>query len=414
MVGRVPSHVCSRSRVNGVTVGRRGTALRPVERGVGVSARIALVTQRDVSIGTGRQIAYGTWSEAEDILIEAAGDDLDLVRLGIPIEHPRIRARRSLGRSLRRVRGRGAQLPGLLVDNPARALSGHYDVIIFVAFATWDLQLIERLGRLRKRADRVVVWFFETWPSSYDEGQVAYEPFNTVDRIFVATSGAVEPLAGLTDREVTYLPMGTDTIRFGPDGPSSERPIDLIGIGRRRQEQHEAMASWAAERNRFYLYDSADIDRPKDYRRHRDTIGRWYASSKLAVCNYGKSDQPALTGGLRIIPGRLWEGLASGACLIGIPPNEDMQRQVLGRTVVVPMPDDAADLPIFLEEALGSHGTAEISANVRLALTAHDWAHRWAELFGLLDLDPPEALAQRIGELERRAEKFDGPPGAGS
>ncbi|MEM9561886.1 MAG: hypothetical protein AAGA93_04670 [Actinomycetota bacterium] len=372
-----------------------------------MSTRIALVTQRDVSVGTGRQIAYGAWSEAEDVLIEAAGADLDLVRIDVPIEHPRIRARRSLGRTLRRVRGPDARLPGLLPrSNPSRVLSGRYDVVVFVAFAIWDLQLIERLGRLRNRADRVVVWFFETWPSSHADGHVANEPFTAVDDIYLGAEWAVEPLADLTGREIQYLPMATDTLRFGPDHPASERPIDLIGIGRRRQDQHDAMLEWATERDRFYLYDSTDLARPKDYRRHRDAIGRRYAGSKLAVCNYGKSDQPELTGDLRTIPGRLWESLASGACLVGIPPDESMQRRVLGRTVVEPMPSDAADLPAFLEEMLNRHGPRAIADNVRLALHGHDWAHRWIELFDRLDLTPPPALGLRAAELQRRAEKF--------
>ncbi|MEL6980891.1 MAG: hypothetical protein AAFO29_00550 [Actinomycetota bacterium] len=370
-----------------------------------MAPRIALVTQRDVSLGTGRQVAYGTWSEAEDVLIEAS--DTDLVRLSMPIEHPRIRARRSLGRSWRQLRGPEGRLPGLFGPNdPSRILSGRYDVAIFLAFATWDLQLLERLQALRRHADRVVVWFFETWPSSYHDGRVAHEPFHTVDDIFVALEGAVEPLAETIGRDVTYLPMATDTLRFSPERPDSDRPVDLIGIGRRRPEQHEAMLRWAAERDRFYLYDTTIIDRPRDYRRHRDMIGHWYANSRLAVCNYGKSDQPELIGDLRIIPGRLWESLASGAGMVGLPPSQDMQRLVLGRTVVEPMPTAADDLPIFLEEMAERHGPAEAAANIRLALGAHDWAHRWVTLFNHLGIEPPEGLQSRMAELNRRAEKF--------
>lgn len=370
-----------------------------------MSPRIVLITQRDVSLGTGRQVAYGTWSEAEDVLIEAG--ETDLVRLSMPIEHPRIRMRRSLGRTWRHIRGPSGRLPGLIGSNdPSRGLSGRYDVAIFVAFATWDLQLVERLRALRQHADRIVVWFFETWPSSYDDGRVAHEPFNTVDDVFVALEGAVEPLADTVGREVTYLPMATDTLRFSPERPETERPVDLIGIGRRRQEQHDAMLRWAAESDRFYLYDTTTIDRPRDYRRHRDTIGHWYANSKLAVCNYGKSDQTELIGDLRIIPGRLWESLASGAGMVGLPPDEAMQRQVLGRSVVEPIPESPEDLPIFLEEMITRHGPAEAAANIRLALRSHDWAHRWCDLFEHLGLEAPEGLQHRKAELNRRAEKF--------
>lgn len=371
-----------------------------------MTLRIALVTQRDVSVGTGRHIAYGAWAEAEDVLIESA--DVELVKLKLAIEHSRVRVRRTVGRNLRRVAGPSARLPGLTpLANPARTMSGRYDLILFLAFSIWDLQLIERLGPLRHRTDRVAVWFFETWPSTYANGRVTYEPFSLVDDIYVALEGAVEPLASVIKREVTYLPMATDTIRFGPEHSDNERPIDMIGIGRRRREQHEAMLRWAADRERFYLYDTTVLERPNDYRRHRDTIGRWYSSSKLAMCNYGKSDQPALTQGLRIIPGRLWEGLASGAALVGIPPNDEAQRQVLGQTVVVPMPEDPAEVPAFLEDTIERHGPEQMAANVRMALTGHDWAHRWNDMFRHLGLEPPDGLGHRIADLQRRSEKFD-------
>lgn len=367
--------------------------------------RIALITQRDVADGSGQHVAYGAWSEAEDVLLD--GVEADVVHLDLAIEHPRIRVRRSLGRTMRRRRGPGAAVPGLSRrTNPARQLTGHYDLAVFLAHGTWDLPLIERLGPLRDRVDRVAIWFFETWPTRYGDGRLALEPFHAVDDIYVALWAAVEPLAEAIGRPVTYLPMATDTIRFGPEDPTAARPIDLIGIGRRRPEQHRAMLDWAARNDRFYLYDTTKVDRPGDYRHHRDNIGRWYASSRLAVCNYGKSDRPEITHDLRVIPGRLWESLASGAGLVGIPPDEERQRAVLGRTVVEPMPDDPGDLPGFLEELLARHGPAEAAANVRLAMTGHDWAHRWRELFRHLGLGCPPRLEERIADLERRAEKF--------
>ena len=368
--------------------------------------RIAIVTQRDISDGSGRHVAYGAWSEAEDVLMDAVPID-DIVELDLAIEHPRIKFRRSVGRSIRKRRGPGAAVPGLTGrKNPARQLSGRYDAIIFLAYLTWDLPLLERLGSLRRHSDHVVVWFFETWPSGYANGRLDLEPFHAVDDIFVALEGALEPMTEAIGRPATYLPMATDTLRFGPESRDAERPIDLMGIGRRRPEQHEAMLRWAAEHDRFYLYDTTKVDRPGDYRHHRDNIGRWYTSSKLAVCNYGKNDMPELTEGLRIIPGRLWEGLASGAGLVGLPPNEDRQREVLGRTVVEPFPEQADELPDLLEDLLARHGPDQAAANVRLALTGHDWAHRWRDLFLHLGLPVPAGLDARIEELARRAEKF--------
>ncbi len=350
-------------------------------------------------------VAYGAWAEAEDVLTDTT--PVDLVHLTVPIQDPRIRLRRTLGRNLRRVAGPTARLPGISpLTNPARNLHGRYDAIVFLAFSIWDLPLVERLGSLRRYTDCVVVWFIETWPAAFVGDRMDSEPFNVVDKVFVALQDTVDPIAKIIGPRVSYLPMGTDAIRFGPDSPSAERPIDLVGIGRRIPDQHDTMLAWAAKRKRFYIYDSTNLDRPKDDRRHRDNIGRWYASSKLAVTNYAKHDRPDLIQGLRIIPGRLWEGLASGAALIGIPPEESRQRALLGRTVVHPVPDSSGDLPEFLDETLERHGQAETNANIRLALQGHDWAHRWQQLFHSLDLAAPPGIERRIAELARRSEKF--------
>lgn len=367
--------------------------------------RIALVTQRSVKEGTGQFPAYGAWTEAEDVLIGCVG--ADLVHLNLPIEDPRIRFRRQAGRATRRVLGKDAALP----PNPGaksalRPLSGRYDAIIFMAHSIWDLQLLERLGNLRKYTDCVAVWFIETWPSSYLDGRIRSEPFHTVDRIFVGMDAAVEPLASVLQRDVTYLPIASDTIRFGPEHPDSERPIDLIGIGRRRAEQHDGMARWAADTGRLYLYDTMKVARPPDMNAHRDTIGGWYRNSKLATCNYAKSDEKHIVGEHRVMPGRLWEGLAAGAGLIGLPPSEVSQRDLFGQTVVEPVPNHPADLPMFLEDQISRHGPEQAASHVRLALTGHDWAHRWVNMLDELGFHRPAGLDLRIAELAERAEKF--------
>ena len=349
--------------------------------------RIAMVTQRDVTDGFGQHPAYGVWAEAEDVLIAAT--DPDLVRVSIDIEHAGIRARRVLGRNLRRVRGAGTSVPAFgRAGGRGRPLSGRYDLLVFTAYSIWDLQHLERL-RLRRFSDNIAVWFMESWPSSFLTGKVDLEPFHLVDHIFAGLERAIEPLSGRLGRSVTYLPMATDTLRFGPESPDAERPVDLIGIGRRHEHQHEAMLRWAEEHDRFYLYDTTRMGRPTHSTQHRDNIGRWYASSKLATCNYAKHQEPKIIDGLRIIPGRLFEGMAAGVGLIGLPPDPEAQRALFGRTVVEPVPDDLDDISDFLEE-----------------MRRHDWAHRWSTMFHHLGLPVPPRLDARIEELARRAEKF--------
>ena len=368
--------------------------------------RVAMVTRRNARGGTGQYPAYGAWDEAEDILID--GVETDLIYLTRPIETPPVRLRRSLGRFARKVAGPDTALPSIPSPiSPTRRLSGRYDVAVFMAYSIWDLPLIEALGSLRRWADSVVVWFIETWPSAYVDGRVALEPFHAVDHVFVGMDVAVEPLSQALGREVVYLPIATDAIRFGPESPDAARPVDLIGLGRRREDQHTSMLQWAEDHHRLYLYDTAQLESPRDLPRHRDTIGRWYSQSKLATCNYAKIGEEQITGGHKVMAGRLWEGLASGAGLVGLPPNEISQRDLFGHTVVEPVPEDPGDLPDFLEEQIARHGPAEISANVRTALLGHDWGHRWESMFEHLGLGVPPGLRDRLDGLSRRAKLFE-------
>jgi len=209
-------------------------------------SRVALLTQRTCTTGSAQFPAYGVWREAEDVLLGVV--DADLVHLDLAIEAPRVRLRRKTGELLRQIGGPNRSVPAFSGKQALEPLNGRYDAVIFLAFSIWDLQLVERLGSLRRYTDRVAVWFFETWPSSYSDRKVTLEPFHAVDDIFVGLERSVEPLAQTLGRRVTYMPMATDTLRFGPDGPDSERQIDLIGIGRRREHQHKEMLRWSRDR----------------------------------------------------------------------------------------------------------------------------------------------------------------------
>jgi hypothetical protein len=107
-----------------------------------------------------------------------------------------------------------------------------------------------------------------------------------------------------------------------------------------------------------------------------------------------------------MIPGRLFEGLAAGAGLIGIPPDPAFQRRLLGRTVVEAVPTDPDDLPDFLDDALAGHDEHRAAANTRLALQGHDWAHRWRALFDHLGVTVPAGIEARIERLADRADRF--------
>ena len=360
-----------------------------------------VLSQRDAPGGPAGQLAYSAWNEAENILVEHGGARLGLIDLHR--HHRRVRLRRVAGRGLRRFGGSHRLVParsdGLL------APVDEADHLVFMAHGAWELALVERLGRLRRSAKTISVWMPEVWPSELD-GRLAFEGYDMIDHVFVGIREVVDLFSDLApNADVRCLPPAADVLTFGGPDPEPKRNIAVIGIGRREPTQHGRILEWAAANQELYLYDTLH-GKAVSWRAHRDAVAGWYRQSRMAVCNYGKHDRPHEIGDLRIVPGRLFEGLAAGAVLIGMPPDEENQRQLVGEVVVES--SDSTDLGDLLDTYNDPAARRDTSLrNASLAARRHDWAHRWRDVLDVLDIPRPERLDQRLELLACRADEID-------
>ncbi len=370
-----------------------------------------VLSQRGAPGGPAGQLAYSAWSEAENILVETSGARLGLIDLHR--RHPRVRLRRIVGRGLRRIAGPGHVLPafsGGLME-PVDVRERPADHLILVAHGAWELTLIERLGRLRRSAKTVSVWMPEVWPRELD-GRLAYEGYEMVDHVFVGIREVVDQFTSLVpNADVHCLPPAVDVLTFGGADVERKRNIAVLGIGRRDPAQHQRILDWASANQELYLYDTLN-GKAVSWRQHRDAVANWYRQSRMAVCNYGKHNRPDEIGDLRIVPGRLFEGLAAGSVLIGMPPDEENQRQLVGDVVVEST--ETTDLETLLDTYNDPSARRQTSLrNAALAARRHDWAHRWRDVLAVLDLPRPAGLDERLGLLEARADEIDRRRGAG-
>ena len=294
-------------------------------------------------------------------------------------------------------------LPRIITNDQ---IDRHYDLVIFVPFTLWELPLLEQLSGLRSKADRIAVYFPEAWWVDALDPRVPYEPWHMVDDIFVAIQPSVEILAKALDRTVHYLPMAADVHAFRPRSLDEPRPIDVLNLGRRIPDLHEALLEWAYRTNHFYRYDTFSVARMDDPIRHRLDLGQLYQRSSIALCSYPKHDQPEVTQNRRIIPQRVWECLASGAVMIGMPPEEELQRTAVGEVVVQELPDDPAQGVVAIEKLLDGDNTNVRRRNLQLALRRHDWVHRWRSLLVTAGFEPPEQVEERIAGLSSIAESM--------
>ena len=362
---------------------------------------VLVLSQRGQKNGLCRVPGYTAFLEAEQVLVDTALADLAVIQRGGGTTS--LRLRRIIGRTWRRTFGSNQALPRFPMVPDVGVEIGRtrnrYDLAVFVAYTIWDLPMLERLKIARRHAHQVVAGFPELWISDLDDRRALLEPFDLLDHIFVGMPESTRVLGRLLDRKVHYLPMAVDTERFAAIDASAQRPIDVLGIGRRRPDLHEALIVWAEKSSRHYLYDTAPGSLVSDFQTHRENLAGTYRNTSLAITHYAKFDLPEVIGTQREIPGRLWEGLAAGALMVGQPPQPELQRDCLGREVVWELPKDPGSAVDLIDDLLRLDHQQERSNNVRLALEGNDWGHRWSTVFDTSGIARPVGLEQRLDRL---------------
>lgn len=373
--------------------------------------RLLVFTHRHRPDGYGRQPGYVGFAEAEDVLTAVSG--ADWAHLNVSPEAPMLRVRRAAGRQYRRMAGRSRDLPGFMAHGRAGfgydsdgPLRDRYDLAVFVAITVWDLPLLERVLDARRRADRVAVWFPEVWPIELADPRLALEPFALADDIYVGVADSAPILSQLLGRPVQYLPMAADVMRFAAPNPAEPRPIDVLGIGRRLPALHDALLDWARKSGRHYVYDTISGGEVNDVAAHRENLADTYRRSKLAITHFAKFDRPDEIGDQRENPGRLWEGLASGVVMAGMPPRPELQRRFPGDEVVIELPRDPHQAVEAIDHLVQEPHEDLRRRHVRLALAANDWGHRWRTVFETAGLPVPAGLQTRLDHLATRAQSL--------
>jgi len=286
-----------------------------------------------------------------------------------------------------------------------------FDVAIAILYSVWGTVTLESLRGLRRTAGGLVGWFPEVWPSQIHRN-LAREPFHLLDEIFVGEPESAELLSRLLKRPVHLLPPATDVAVFSETGrtptePRSDRPIDVLNLGRRDDELHRELLQWSTARDAFYVFDTLQGTHVAEAAEHRRALANQLQRTKVMIASYAKRGDPEV-GDLRWIPARVFEGLASGTVLAGYPPERTAQIDLFGREVVHDLSEtDPRQAAAEIARLVDTDGAAERRENVATAMAGHDWSHRWVQLFEMSGLRPPSRIADRARELS--ASSGDGP-----
>jgi hypothetical protein len=288
-------------------------------------------------------------------------------------------------------------------------LTRDYELFLPVFCSPYHLYALAAVPGWRKRCRKAACVVTEVWSDQLPE--YLLEQLADFDHIFVCTQNAVQQVATLCGRPVTYLPLAVDVLRFAPAPPTGPRCIDLCNIGRRSDVTHGALLEIARDRRFFYYYDTVAASADKRQRtfrvdvpgEHRALLASLMRRSRYFLANRGRVNEPEYLAGRDEISSRFYEGAAAGAIMLGeAPRNEEFRRQFDWPDAVIHMPFHSKDIRDLLDQLDADPDRQQRirSDNVFNASTRHDWVHRLEQILEIVGVRPDSRFVPRQEALE--------------
>lgn len=286
-------------------------------------------------------------------------------------------------------------------------LSRDYDLFFFVAWSPQSLVELTRIKGWRKRCKLAVVYLFEIWKSTLEQDRAYLKLLDQFDHVFTLHGECVPALTSYTKAPCSMLPVGVDCLLAAPYPSWPERVIDVYSIGNRSQAVHRRLLDRMQRHDFFYIYDSlASADSlVRDWSEHRILL-----TSMIKRSRYFIGFTPASVTGLKsskiageeVLPGRLFEGAAGGAVVLGSRPKcAEFEAYFDWPEAVVELSPDGSDVIDVIEELDRSPDRVSRIRrdNIAGALLKHDWAYRWEHILKTIGLPLLPQLAARKTRL---------------
>lgn len=270
---------------------------------------------------------------------------------------------------------------------------------------------IDSIRNWRKKCQKAVCYIIEIWESQLPQWKPILELFKDFDHIFLGHTNSTEAVAEITGRPCSYLPFGTDTIKFCPDSLDAPRTIDVTNIGRRFSVTHKALLKRMALGNFLYYYDTPANFHVQSPQEHRNLFANLAKRSRYWIANNPNfNDDPAEKKGIQKELGyRIFEGTAAGAVAIGNQTaTVEFKKHFDWSDAIIPIPADAPNIAEIIADLDAQPARLETIRrhNVFNSLLRHDWVYRWRHILETVGLEiTPEILA-REAKLEHLAERF--------
>jgi len=356
--------------------------------------RVCIFSQRHLH----RLVSRGADYEFEDVICQI--DDADLL---LPEPYPWFVGGQKVSNRLARHISVATVNPGIR----KLKLNRNYDLFIAKFLFASDLLSLNALEGWRKRCRTAVCWLAEFWSGEVNKFKGHLKILSQFDYVILNCSASVKPVQDVIQRPCCYMAPGIDAIVFCPYPQPPHRSIDVYSLGRKSPVTHQALLELAEQNRIFYIYDTIRHIETLHPKQHRSLMANIAKRSRYFIANSAKIDRQFETHGQSEIGYRFLEGAASGTVMIGEPPDNEVFKQHFDwPDVVVRLPFNSTDIDKVLSEFdCQPERVAEIRKNnVVQSLLRHDWVYRWKAILDFAGLEPKPALAVREKRLKELAE----------
>ncbi|MEA2731909.1 MAG: hypothetical protein QOF70_6384 [Acetobacteraceae bacterium] len=300
---------------------------------------------------------------------------------------------------------------GLRLKNAATMqtvdITENYDLFFFVGWSPQSLVELSRLKNWRGRCKIAVAYLFELWSTTLESDRAYLKMLDQFDHVFLLHSKSIPQLPTYTSTPCSALPTGIDCLVATPYPSPPERAVDVYSIGNRSDPVHQALLELTRKRDFFYIYDSlASTDsRVKSWADHRALLANTIKRSRYFIGFNPMSLTSPKAGkisGEHVLPGRLFEGAAGGAIILGTAPQcPEFNDCFDWDGAVVEVSPDGSDIVAVIEELDAQYDWTERlrETNATRCLMKHDWVYRWEHILAKIGLDPLPRLQQRKSRL---------------
>ncbi|HTG43100.1 MAG TPA: glycosyltransferase, partial [Verrucomicrobiae bacterium] len=341
-------------------------------------ARVCMISQRNIR----KHAAWCSMYEFEDVVYETDSvHQIDLARgSGFPW-------RSKLVGSLawRHIPFSARLNPGLREIT----VDGTYDIFFFPCINPWDLLYLNCIKGWKDQCRTKVCYIYEEWPGDVPGHDHLLKLLNDFDHVVLGWASSAVAVQKMVRVPCHHLSPAADTIRFSPYPEPPIRSIDIFSLGRRVEHMHKQLLKTAGDLGLFYIYDTLPGQhiQPDNHVEHRELFANIAKRSKYFITYPAKVDRFEETRGLSEPGTRFYEGVASGAVMVGQAPESPTFKREFGWSdSVIDIGEDINSLlDVFGRFSRAPFEYDLISKrNAAEALKRHDWMHRWEAILGIL------------------------------